>query len=234
MASTSNVNDELVSALENTTISSEPDSPDRRSEPDSPDTVRTDETDEVEEPLRPFNAPRKCYGLKWVNNKGLTLCPRDAQAGRFKYAFCGKTHQDAFYVQDLTVPPSFYNLFYHFVFITTDIRPDLAERFSKHVVPFFLLKSAQNQKYAGRPIYLTFTSLEDAVEFDTDIKHNTVRYLRQFYEDIKPNLRRHLRDIVAVMNTTPDEAIASFDTYFERLTEPDFSRIPFRYYIDLA
>ena len=228
---------ELVEQFETASVNSdtpisEPSSPDQGSVNTANTANTEDEADEVDEADRPFIAPSKCYGFKWVKSKGLTLCPKNAKSSN-KFAFCGKTHQDAF--QQSAVHPSFQELFYHLIAVVSDTRTDLEDRFAKHVVPYFILSVAQTRKYRERrPVFLTFNSLDDAYEFQNDIKPFTAQNFRQFYLDVKADLRRYMRNIVATLRRTPDQHILEWDMLFQNLQEPDFSRITFRYYIDLA
>lgn len=229
----------MVDHFENVSVASdtpEPNSPGQGSvnTANTADTANT-EADETydHEAVRPFIAPSKCYGFKWVRSKGLTLCPKNARATN-KFAFCGKAHQDAF--QQSGIHPSLQQLFYHFVAIVNDTRQDLEDQFSRQVVPYFILLVAQSRKYRNRrPVFLTFQDLDDAYEFQNDALEYPDRNLRDFYQLVREDLRRYLRNIAPTLTRSPDEWIAEWDRRIQNLEEReeiDFSEITFRYLID--
>lgn len=222
MASSSAVQ-ELVEQFENASVQSD----DSVNTPRSQSTAN--DTDDGED--RPFNAPRKCYGFKWVKSKGLFLCPKDASAD-CRHAFCGKTHKQNF--QGAPVICNFSDLFYHLLVIISDKRPDLEKQFNKEVVPFFILRATRHRKHKGRPLLLTFNSLEDAVEFEHDLKHNIVANFRKFFHFINPDLRAYLRGLASYLGVTPDKTIEKWGASLAELKEDDFSDVKLRYYIDLA
>lgn len=211
---TSEAESQLISPSLSQTTS---DTPSTSNTPTSAPTVPTDD--------RIFNVPQRCFGLKKHKTKGLVECKK-APESEFHFAFCGKTHKQQF---SFAVHHQLHDLFYFLVGFINTRKPDLLDEFLAEVVPHVSLSIARSLR---QPLYQSFKSVEECLEFAHNTKENTLGKFKAFYLKVKDEFRPYLLDIAVVTGAgDPDELFRKWDLFFDTVNQLRLHEVRCRYYI---
>lgn len=182
------------------------------------------------EPERVFNAPNKCYGLKWNASKGLVFCSKAPVGGECKFAFCGRAHKKAF---EENQPLA--SLFYAFVAITNTTRQDLRPLFTKTVVPHFIVNSVRNnRRHPTGPLYLVCEDDDDFTFLRAYLVQASHPLVYAFYQSVQEDLIEYCTSTAFTTGLTAEECIRGWDDEFNRLLGTRHRNdIHFRFLFDL-